>query len=65
MEEQNDLGPPFRILSARNYARFHSTELVVAIPYVMVDPIHDLSDVITTSGKRNHYNGNTIVNHQR
>ena len=32
-----------------------------SIPYVMVDPVHDLRDVITEIGRRNHYNGNTIV----
>ena len=61
MEERKQDGEPFRILSARNYARFHSTEFLVSIPYVMVDPVYDLRDVITEIGRRNIYNGNTIV----
>ena len=48
MEETKETDAPFRILSARNNARFHSTEFLVALklPYVLVDPIHDLVDVI-------------------
>ena len=61
MEEQKESGFPITILSARNYARFHSTEFLVAVPCVMVDPVHDLADIITTIGRRNHYIGNTIV----
>ena len=61
MEERKESGLPFTILSARNYARFHSTEFLVAVPITMVDPVHDLADIITTIARRNHYTGNTIV----
>ena len=33
----------------------------MAVPYIMVDPVHDLANIITTIGRRNNYNGNTIV----
>ena len=61
MEERKETGLPFTILSARNYARFHSTEFLVAVPVTMVDPVHYLADIITTIERRNHYTGNTIV----
>ena len=61
MEERKESGFPFTILSARNYAKFHSTEFLVAVPFIMVDPVHDLADIITTIARRNHYTGNTIV----
>lgn len=61
MEERKNSGIPFHILSCRNYARFHSTEFLVAVPYAMVDPVHTLADIITTIARRNSYTGNTIV----
>ena len=61
MEERKNSGIPFHILSARNYAKFHSTEFLVAVPYAMVDPVHTLADIITTIARRNNYTGNTIV----
>ena len=61
MEERKFSGLPFHILSARNYAKFHSTEFLVAVLYAMVDPVHTLADIITSIGRRNNYTGNTIV----
>ena len=61
MEERKESGIPFTIVSAKNYGKFHSTEFLLAVPYVMVDSVHDLADIITTIGRKNNYTGNTIV----
>ena len=42
MEEQKKSGIPFTILSARNYAKFHLAEFLVAVPFIMAYPVHDL-----------------------